>query len=63
MGRITLAVAAGLLGFVLYIGAVVALADHVLPLNWAVQGLYFLVTGLAWTLPARWLLLWAGGAR
>jgi Protein of unknown function (DUF2842) len=59
MSRIAIAVPLGLLGFLLYIGAVVALADHVLALHWALQLPYFLVAGVAWALPAHWLMLWA----
>src|SRR3712207_3677293 len=40
--RAAFALALGLLGFLLYVGVVVALADHVLRLHWAVQALYFL---------------------
>jgi hypothetical protein len=57
--RTLLAALAGLLGFLLYVGVVVALADHVLALHWLVQLLYFVVAGIAWTIPARWLMVWA----
>lgn len=63
MSRAAIAVPAGLLGFVLYVGAVVALADQVLAMHWAVQAAYFVVAGIAWAFPARWLMLWAGGVR
>ncbi len=68
MPRTAIAVPAGLLGFVLYVGAVVALADHVLALHWTLQAAYFLVVGVAWTLPALRLIQWAaaqggGGGR
>jgi hypothetical protein len=56
--RIVVAVVAGLLGFLLYVAAVVALADQ-MPRHWAVQVLYFVVAGSAWVVPARWLMLWA----
>ncbi|WP_369333118.1 DUF2842 domain-containing protein [Corynebacterium diphtheriae] len=39
------------------------MADPVLGLHWAVQALYFVVAGLAWTWPARRLMVWAAGAR
>ena len=60
MSRVLIAVPLGLLGFFLYIGVVVALADHVLGLHWALQVPYFLVAGIAWALPAHHLILWAG---
>ncbi len=57
--RSLLATLIGVGGFLLYVGVIVALADHVLPLHWTVQVLYFLVAGIAWTWPARWLMVWA----
>lgn len=61
MSRTAIALPLGLLGFCLYIGMVVALADHVLGLHWALQVPYFLVAGVAWALPAHRLILWAAG--
>jgi hypothetical protein len=63
MSRISLAVLVFLVGFTAYVGAAVALADHVLNLHWAVQALYFLVAGVAWAWPARALMFWAAGAQ
>ena len=54
MSRTAIAVPLGLLGFLLYVGAVVALADHVLALHWTVQTAYFVLAGIAWA--------WPGGA-
>ena len=59
MSRITIAVLAGLLGFCVYVGVVVTLADIVLQLHWAVQACYFLVAGSLWVLPIRWLMFWS----
>ena len=59
MSRIVLASVAGLLGFALYVGAVVTLADSIGLVPWAVRALYFAVAGIAWVFPARWLMLWA----
>jgi hypothetical protein len=28
-------------------------------MHWAVQALYFLVAGVLWVVPARWLMIWA----
>ena len=61
--RTALALPIGLLAFLAYVGLVVVLADPVLGLHWAVQALYFVVAGLAWTWPARRLMVWAAGAR
>lgn len=63
MSRIPVAVTAGLLGMALYVGVVVALADHVVDRHWLVQALYFAIAGFAWTWPARWLMYWAARLR
>ena len=63
MPRIAIASLAGITGFLLYIGVVVALADHVLPLHWLLQVPYFLIAGIAWVFPARWLMYWGAGQR
>lgn len=59
MSRTAIAVPLGLLGFLLYVGAVVALADHVLAMHWTVQAVYFVVAGVAWAWPAQRLMYWA----
>jgi hypothetical protein len=63
MSRPGLAALTGLVGFLLYVGAVVALADHVLPLHWLVQLVYFVVAGIAWVWPAKALMVWGAGGR
>jgi hypothetical protein len=59
MSRTVIASAIGLPGLVAYLVGVVTLADRVFSLHWAVQALYFLVAGVAWALPAYWLIVWA----
>jgi len=59
MPRVLIATLVGLVGFILYVGAAVTLADPVERLHWAIQALYFLAAGLLWTIPARWLMYWA----
>ena len=59
MSRVPVAVIAGILGFLLYIGAAVALADAVLPQHWVLQVLYFAVAGMAWVWPTGRLMRWA----
>jgi hypothetical protein len=63
MSRIPVAAVVGLLGFVLYVMAVVALADHVLRLHWLVQVAYFTAAGVAWAWPAKALMYWAARGR
>jgi hypothetical protein len=59
MPRPLLALLAGLLGFGLYVGVVVAVADWVLAWHWLVQLGYFGLAGIAWVPPARALMFWA----
>ncbi len=59
MPRTLIAAAVGLAGFTAYVAAVITLADYVWPLHWAVHALYFLVAGVLWAVPARWLMIWA----
>ena len=59
MSRTAIALLVGLLGFLLYVGVVVALADHVLALHWTVQTAYFVLAGIAWAWPAQRLMYWA----
>ncbi|UFN47171.1 DUF2842 domain-containing protein [Roseomonas sp. OT10] len=59
MSRPVIACLVGLLGFALYVGAVVALGDHLIGRHWALQALYFVVVGTAWVWPAARLLRWA----
>ncbi|RAI60566.1 DUF2842 domain-containing protein [Roseicella frigidaeris] len=63
MSRIAIAVPLGLLGFLLYVGLAVTLADALAGTHWALQALYFLLAGTLWALPARWLMFWAAGQR
>jgi hypothetical protein len=60
MVRIGIAVVAGLGGFGLYLAGALVLADRVATQHWAVQGLFYLVAGVLWVLPAHFLVLWAG---
>jgi hypothetical protein len=59
MLRAPSALLAGLAGFVAYAAGAVWLADQLAPMHWAVQALYFLVAGVLWVVPARWLMIWA----
>ena len=63
MPRILFATIGGLLGFALYVVAILALADALYPLHWALQGLFFLAAGTLWVFPAKWLLFWAARYR
>lgn len=58
-GRNALIFLAGAAGFSLYVWVVVVLADHVIPLHWLAELVYYTAAGLAWTWPAAKLLRWA----
>ncbi len=63
MPRKLIASLLGLVGFIAYVVAVVTLADRVTEANVIVQTVFFLVAGVLWTIPARWLMLWSVGQR
>ena len=59
MSRTPIAVLAGLVFLVVYVFAVLAIADFIVGLHWVLQAVFFLVAGLAWTLPIRGLMYWS----
>ena len=59
--RVIMAVPLGLAGFGAYLSVVLVLADRVAPFGSLAQVGYFLAAGVAWVLPAHFLMLWAGG--
>jgi hypothetical protein len=63
MTRITVAALGGILGFILYVMVVVALADHVLTQHWLLQLVYFTLAGTLWAWPAKALMVWGAGGR
>jgi hypothetical protein len=58
MSRPPAAALMGIAFVIAYVAAAVTLVD-VLPGHWAVQAVYFLVAGIAWVFPIRWLMLWS----
>jgi hypothetical protein len=57
--------AAALIGIafvIAYVAVAITLPD-LLPNQWAVQAIYFLIAGIAWVIPVRWLMLWSVGKR
>jgi len=63
MSRTWIAAPVGVIGFVLYVMAVVAFGDAVRDSHWLVELGYFTAAGLLWVVPARRLILWAGAPR
>ena len=63
MSRIAIAVPVGLFGFAAYVALVVTVADLVVTQHWALQVPFFLVAGIVWAFPAKWLMFWAAGQR
>jgi hypothetical protein len=53
----------GLGFFFFYLVAVLALVDLIGPMHWAIQFIYFALSGIMWVFPIRWLMLWAAGRR
>ena len=62
MSRPLIASIAGIAFVVAYIAVAITLPD-VLPGHWAVQAVYFLLAGVVWVFPIRWLMLWSVGKR
>ena len=62
MSRPVAAALMGVVFIILYIAAAITLPD-LLPRHWAVQAVYFLVAGIVWVFPVRWLMLWSVGKR
>ena len=62
MSRPFAAAVAGVAFIAVYIVAAITLPD-VLPGNWVIQAVYFLVAGVVWVIPIRWLMLWSVGKR
>ncbi len=51
------------IGFIIvYVAGAITL-PAVLPRNWVFQAAYFLVAGVVWVFPIRWLMLWSVGKR
>lgn len=63
MSRPQIATAAGLLFVVAYVVLVVTLPDLFSRMHWGVEALYWLVAGIVWVFPVRWLMLWSVGKR
>jgi hypothetical protein len=58
MSRPLAATLMGIAFVIAYVAAAVTLPD-VLPQNGVVQALCFLVAGVVWVFPVRWLMLWS----
>ncbi len=62
MSRPFAAAVMGIAFVIAYVAAAITLPDF-LPSHWAVQAVYFLVAGVVWVFPIRWLMLWSVGKR
>ncbi len=58
MSRPTAATLMGIAFVIAYVAAAITLPDA-LPQHWAVQAVYFLIAGVVWVFPIRWLMLWS----
>ena len=63
MSRTPVAVLAICIFVILWVAAATVLGDHVRPLHWAIQAIYYPVAGFAWVGPVRWLMLWGAHRR
>ena len=62
MSRPVAATLMGIVFIILYIAAAITLPDF-LPQQWAVQAVYFVIAGVVWVIPVRWLMLWSVNKR
>ena len=62
MSRPVAATLMGIAFIVLYVAAAITVPD-LLPGNGWVHAAYFLVAGVVWVFPVRWLMLWSVGKR
>jgi hypothetical protein len=62
MSRTSLALLAGSVGLLLYLGLVLWVGDWVQRLHWALQVPYFVLAGFVWVFPIRSLIYWAARA-
>ena len=58
MSRPLAATLMGITFVIAYVALAITLPD-VLPSHWAIQAMYFLVAGVVWVFPVRWLMLWS----
>lgn len=63
MSRTPIATVAGIVFILAYMAAVTVGYDALEPMHWALVALYFLVAGVLWVLPVRFLMLWAAHKR
>ena len=63
MRRPPLSAVAGIVFVLLYVVAATTLPDHLPAMHWALEAAYWLVAGVAWVIPIRWLMLWSVGKR
>ena len=59
MSRARIAAIAGVLFVLAYMVAVVTLPDLFPRLHWSLEAIYWLVAGVVWVFPVRWLMLWS----
>ena len=58
MSRPPAAALMGIVFMIVYLAGAATLVD-LLPQHWAVQAVYFLIAGVVWVFPVRWLMLWS----
>ena len=61
--RPRIAAVAGVVFVLAYIVLAITVPDWTGRMNWAAEALYWLVAGIVWVFPIRWLLLWSVGKR
>ena len=63
MSRTSIASIAGIVFVLVYMFAAVTVPDLIGRMHWTLEALYWLVAGIVWVFPIRWLMLWSAGKR
>lgn len=63
MSRPTIATLAGLFFVLVYMIASISLYGWFDRLHWVLEAVFWLVAGIVWVFPIRWLMLWSVGKR
>ena len=59
MSRPTIAAFAGISFVIAYMAAAITLPDLLGRMHWTLEAVYWLIAGVVWVLPVRWLMLWS----
>ncbi len=59
MSRPTIATIAGISFVIAYMAAAITVPDVIGRMHWTLEAAYWLIAGVVWVFPIRWLMLWS----